>query len=47
MCKYLRPETLFGNKFEGYLNEYIEPKNKEQDDCISEYKEMERRFNGK
>ncbi len=21
MCKYLRPETLFGNKFESYLNE--------------------------
>ena len=21
MNKYLRPETLFGNKFEGYLNE--------------------------
>lgn len=21
MCQYLRPETLFGNKFEGYLNE--------------------------
>lgn len=21
MCKFLRPETLFGNKFEGYLNE--------------------------
>ena len=21
MCKYLRPETLFGQKFEGYLNE--------------------------
>ena len=21
MCKYLRPETLFSNKFEGYLNE--------------------------
>ena len=21
MCKYLRPETLFGSKFEGYLNE--------------------------
>ena len=21
MCKYLRPETLFGTKFEGYLNE--------------------------
>lgn len=25
MCKYLRPETLFGTKFEGYLNE-PEPK---------------------
>ncbi len=23
MCEYLRPETLFGNKFEGYLNEKI------------------------
>ena len=23
MCKYLRPETLYGNKFEGYLNEII------------------------
>ena len=23
MCDYLRPETLFGNKFEGYLNEKI------------------------
>lgn len=21
MCKFLRPETLFGNKFEGYLNQ--------------------------
>ena len=21
MSKYLRPETLYGNKFEGYLNE--------------------------
>ena len=21
MCKFLRPETLFSNKFEGYLNE--------------------------
>ena len=20
MCKYIRPETLFGNKFESYLN---------------------------
>ena len=24
MCKYLRPETLFGTKFEGYLNEPTE-----------------------
>lgn len=46
MCKYLRPETLFGNKFEGYLNEYIEPRNEEQN-YINEYKEMERKFNGK
>ena len=27
MCKYLRPETLFSNKFEGYLNENPNPKN--------------------
>lgn len=26
MCKFLRPETLFGNKFEGYLNQKQEPK---------------------
>lgn len=25
MAKYLRPETLFGNKFEGYLNERPKP----------------------
>ncbi|HDJ2422605.1 TPA: conserved phage C-terminal domain-containing protein, partial [Staphylococcus aureus] len=23
--KYLRPETLFGSKFEGYLNQKIQP----------------------
>ena len=23
MDKYLRPETIFGNKFEGYLNEDV------------------------
>lgn len=28
MEKYLRPETLFGNKFESYLNEHIEVKSK-------------------
>lgn len=27
MCIYLRPDTLFGNKFEGYLNATISPKN--------------------
>ena len=27
MCKYLRPETLFSNKFEGYLNENPKLKN--------------------
>lgn len=27
MEKYLRPETLFGNKFEGYLNENVSIKN--------------------
>lgn len=25
MEKYLRPETLFGNKFEGYLNQELQP----------------------
>lgn len=34
MCAYLRPETLFGNKFEGYLNESLRaasrPKTKEE-----------------
>ncbi len=27
MCKYLRPETLFGNKFESYLNEVTKGSN--------------------
>lgn len=26
MNKYLRPETLFGTKFEGYLNQVVQPK---------------------
>jgi len=30
MAKYLRPETLFGNKFEGYLNQQIEEKPKDK-----------------
>ena len=29
MSKYLRPETLFGTKFESYLNERISERNKE------------------
>ncbi|HFJ5095457.1 TPA: conserved phage C-terminal domain-containing protein [Staphylococcus aureus] len=28
--KYLRPETLFGNKFEGYLNQKIQPTGTDQ-----------------
>lgn len=30
MAKYLRPETLFGTKFEGYLNERAQTKSKAQ-----------------
>ncbi|MBV1817313.1 conserved phage C-terminal domain-containing protein [Bacteroidales bacterium MSK.15.36] len=30
MEKYLRPETLFGNKFEGYLNENIHQEKQQQ-----------------
>lgn len=38
MCKYLRPETLFGSKFEGYLNQQVRV-----DDLITnskQFKEM-------
>lgn len=28
--KYLRPETLFGSKFEGYLNQKIQPTGTDQ-----------------
>lgn len=31
MQKYLRPETLFGNKFESYLNQKTETKNKKSE----------------
>lgn len=44
MSKYLRPETLFGNKFESYLNEVIEHKVNEEDNSFEEYKELEKRF---
>lgn len=48
MCKYLRPETLFGTKFEGYLNEappIID--SSEEDEEIAKYKEMEKQFDRK
>ncbi len=44
MCKYLRPETLFGTKFESYLNEVVEYKPNKEDDSFEEYKILERRF---
>lgn len=41
--KFLRPETLFGNKFEGYLNEYITPKNvKQVEMSIEEIEKLKR-----
>ena len=47
MSKSLRPETLFGTKFESYLNEETIIKiNNDENSCIDEYKEMERRFRG-
>lgn len=30
MAKYLRPETLFGTKFEGYLNQELQPSGMDQ-----------------
>ncbi|MEM5768091.1 MAG: conserved phage C-terminal domain-containing protein, partial [Bacillota bacterium] len=32
-AKYLRPETLFGNKFDGYLNQ-LDAKGKEEDGLL-------------
>lgn len=47
MNKYLRPETLFGNKFEGYLNEntsidkeVVSEKENTKEDRIKEIKEL-------
>ena len=43
MAKYLRPETLFGSKFEGYLNAPEDPKAKE----LSEWRRhMEETYGG-
>ena len=39
MNKYLRPATLFGNKFDDYLNEYVKPINANAD---SEYERTQR-----
>lgn len=53
MSKFLRPETLFGTKFEGYLNEMATYNEKEQeqdleiDDDLQEYKELSKKFGGK
>lgn len=41
MEKFLRPETLFSNKFEGYLNQYVAPK----EEYIANYEEDEDVFN--
>lgn len=48
MNKYLRPETLFGTKFEGYLNETTTEQKQEEkdDDVLEEYKELRKRFGG-
>lgn len=39
MSKFLRPETLFGTKFEGYLNQKKGGKNNEEDSIPDEYKD--------
>lgn len=44
MCKYLRPETLFGTKFEGYLNEAPTTIETSEEDTIAEYRQMEQEF---
>jgi uncharacterized phage protein (TIGR02220 family) len=46
MAQYLRPETLFGNKFEGYLNQKartgIQPNSKPRDPEIAARKRQEK-----
>ncbi len=37
--KFLRPETLFGNKFDGYLNEILTPKGTEKVAGVEAYKD--------
>lgn len=44
MSKYLRPETLFGTKFEGYLNQKCNIQENQENEQIKEYMEISRRF---
>lgn len=45
MEKYLRPETLFGNKFESYLNQNSKKQETSENiETVDEYIEMSRRF---
>ena len=45
MEQYLRPETLFGNKFESYLNQNTKKQKQDEDaETVDEYIEMSRRF---
>lgn len=49
MNKYLRPETLFSNKFEGYLNETSQSKPKQTDsyyDASADIAELEAELEG-
>ena len=41
MEKYLRPETLFSNKFEGYLNEVVDV---ELDEYLGDAKPLDIEF---
>ena len=45
MEQYLRPETLFGNKFESYLNQNSKKQETSENiETVDEYIEMSRRF---
>lgn len=47
MAKYLRPETLFGSKFEGYLNAPEDPKAKERAEKAKAETEARKRLHEK
>lgn len=47
MSKYLRPETLFGSKFEGYLNAPEDPKAKERAEKAKSEAEARKRLHEK